>query len=474
MSFADPFQRACHRFVTEQTKMPDNHGPNVADQPTDAAMRLHSFYKGKVQIMPKCAIRDYRDFAVWYTPGVAAPCRAIHQHPELVYEHTNKANSIAIVSDGTRVLGLGDIGPAAGLPVMEGKSLLFKYLGGVDAVPLCLATKDPDELIRTVEILAPSFGGINLEDISQPRCFRVLDQLRSRLDIPVWHDDQQGSATVALAGLLNALKVVGKRLDAVQIVLVGIGAANVSTWRLLCACGVDPGAMVACDRQGTLHRERTDLEQRQTEFVDKWQVCQTSNARQIKGGIAEALKGADVCIAFSSPGPDVIRPEWIQGMARDAIVFACANPVPEIWPDQARAAGARIVATGRSDFPNQVNNSLGFPGIFRGVMDVRASRITDGMAMAAAHELARFAESRNLTEQNIVPRMDDWEVFASVAATTATTAVEEGVAVSTKSREELYQSALATIRHAREATDSLLANGFIASPPQVTASRKAD
>jgi malate dehydrogenase (oxaloacetate-decarboxylating) len=373
---------------------------------------------------------------------------------------------VAVVSDGTRVLGLGDIGPEAGLPVMEGKALLFKYLGGVDAVPLCLGTKDHHELVRTVEILAPSFGAINLEDISQPKCFHVLDELRSKLDIPVWHDDQQGSATVALAGLLNALKVVGKPLDRVKIAMVGVGAANVATYRLLCAHGVDPALIVACDRKGTLHRDRGDIANQRSQYSDKWRVCQESNARQVTGGIAEALDGADVCIAFSSSGPDVIRTEWIGRMAPKSIVFACANPVPEIWPWQAKQAGAQIVATGRSDMPNQVNNSIGFPAIFRGVLDVRAGQITDEMAIAAAMELANFAESRGLDEEHIVPRMDDWEVFPQVAASTAAKAIEQGVAALSKTRAELYESALVTIRQAREATQSLLAHGFIPAPPE--------
>ena len=440
----------------------------AADQPAQEAMRLHPFFKGKIEVMPKCAIRDFRDFAIWYTPGVAAPCRAIQRQPDLVYEHTNKGNSIAIVSDGSRILGLGDIGPEAGLPVMEGKSLLFKYLGGVDAVPLCLRTRDEHELIRTVEILEPSFGGINLEDISQPKCFRVLDRLRSSMRIPVWHDDQQGSATVVLAALLNALKVVGKQLKNVRIAMVGMGAANVATYRLLCAYGGDPAAIVACDRHGILSRARDDLQRQQEVLAEKWQVCQQSNAAQIRGGIEEALQGADVCIAFSSAGPDVIRPEWVKAMARDAILFTCANPVPEIWPWQAKEAGARVVATGRSDMPNQVNNSLGFPAIFRGVLDVRAGQITDGMAIAAALELAQSAESKGLADDYIVPRMDEWEVFPRVAAATAIRAIEQGVAKLSKTRAELYESAAATISRAREATRMLLAQGLIPAPPEAS------
>jgi len=260
----------------------------------------------------------------------------------------------------------------------------FKYLGGVDAVPICLDTKDPDEIVRTVGVLQPSFGAVNLEDIAQPKCFRILERLRATMHIPVWHDDQQGSATVLLAGLMNALKVVGKDLGEVRLALVGFGAANVSVYRLLKAAGVDPAAVVACDSKGVLHPGRDDLERNQVQFPEKWLACEESNEARITGGIADALRGADACIAFSASGPGVIDPAWISEMAPNPVVFACANPMPEIWPWDAKAAGAAVVATGRSDFPNQVNNSLGFPGIFRGVLDVRASTITDGMAMAAA------------------------------------------------------------------------------------------
>jgi malate dehydrogenase (oxaloacetate-decarboxylating) len=437
-----------------------------AKKPAQDAMKLHPFYKGKVQIMSKCTIRDFNDFAIWYTPGVAAPCRAIQAEPELVYEYTNKANCIAVVSDGTRVLGLGDIGPEAGLPVMEGKALLFKYLGGVDAVPICLDTKDPDEFIHAVKLLEPSFGGINLEDISQPKCFRILDTLRAEMDIPVWHDDQQGTATVLLAGLINALKIVGKEMGRIKIAMVGVGAANVATYRLLKASGVDLGGIVACDSRGALHPGRGDIEERQEEFADKWRICNETNAEQIVGGVAEAMRGADVMIAFSRPGPGTIKPEWVAGMAKDAMVFPCANPIPEIWPWEAKEAGARIVGTGRSDFPNQLNNSLGFPGIFRGTLDVRAKTITDEMALAAAHELAKCAEERGIDEENIAPNMDEWEVYPREAVAAAMKAQEQGIARLSKTREQLYEEASVIIRQAREATQCLMREGFIAPAPE--------
>jgi len=437
-----------------------------AKKPSEDAMRLHPFYKGKMQTMPKCAVRGFDDFAIWYSPGVAAPCRAIEADPELVYAYTNKGNVIAIVTDGTRVLGLGDIGPEAGLPVMEGKALLFKYLGGVDAVPICLGTKDPDELIRAVKLLEPAFGGINLEDISQPKCFRILDTLRAEMGIPIWHDDQQGTATCLLAGFLNALKVVGKRMERVKVVMVGMGAANVAGYRLLTASGVDPRAIVACDSKGTLHKGRHDIEERQQTFVDKWRVCVESNEENVIGGIAEALRGADMCVAFSASGPGIVKPEWVKTMARDAIVFACANPIPEIWPWDALEAGARIVATGRSDFPNQLNNSLVFPGLFRGALDVRARTISDEMAAAVARELARFAEERSLRDDVILPRMDEWELFPRVAVAAAMKAQEQGLARLQKSAAVLYGEAEKVMREAREAVSLLMRAGLIPEPPR--------
>jgi malate dehydrogenase (oxaloacetate-decarboxylating) len=436
-----------------------------AQQPAADAMRFHPFYRGKIETGIKVPVRSVDDFAIWYTPGVAAPCRAIERDPELVYEYTNKGNTVAIISDGTRVLGLGDIGPKAGLPVMEGKALLFKYLGGVDAVPLMLDTKDPDHIINTALMLQPAFGGVNLEDLAQPKCFRILDTLREKAEIPMWHDDQQGTATVTLAGLLNALKIVGKRIDEVRVVFVGSGAANVAISRLCFCAGVDPAKAVMVDSRGILGRHRRDIYDRRAEYVDKWRLCEMTNAENRQGDLAEALRGADVCLAVSRPGPGVIRPEWVQTMARDAILFACANPTPEIWPWEAEAAGAAIVATGRSDFPNQVNNSLGFPGIFRGTLDVRARTITDEMCIAAAEALAAAAPQGGTDPHAILPVMTEWEVFAREAVAVGLKAQEQGIACLTLSADELFQRAATMIHRARQITATMAAQGFVAPPP---------
>jgi malate dehydrogenase (oxaloacetate-decarboxylating) len=435
-----------------------------AKKPSADAMKLHPFYRGKIETALKCAVRSFEDFAIWYTPGVAAPCRAIAEDPEKVYEYTNKWNTVAVVSDGTRVLGLGDIGPKAGLPVMEGKALLYKYLGGVDGVPIMLDTKDPDAVINTVLMLQPGFGGINLEDIAQPKCFRILDTLREKAEIPVWHDDQQGTATVTLAGLINALKVVGKKMSEVSIAFIGSGASNVACSRLIFGWGADPARCFMVDSKGILGRHRKDLELRKAEFVDKWRLCQITNAEGRQGDIPKAMKGVDVTIALSRSGPGVILPDWVSRMTKDAIVFACANPVPEIWPWEAHQAGARIVATGRSDFPNQVNNSLGFPGIFRGALDVRARTITDEMCFAAARALADQIGDR-LDEEHILPNMDDWEVFPREAAAVAVKAQEQGVARLTMSYDELYQRALEIISRSRNLTQRMMEEGFIAEAP---------
>lgn len=432
-----------------------------AEAPTAEAMRLHPFYRGKVELSLKSPVRDLDDFAIWYTPGVAGPCRAIAEDREEVYRHTNKGNLVAIVSDGTRVLGLGNIGPEAGLPVMEGKALLFKYLGGVDAIPLCIEAAGADELVNFVKMLQPTFGGINLEDIESPKCFEVLERLRRECTIPVWHDDQQGTALVTLAGLFNALAIVGKKIDAVKIVLVGAGAANLCTARLLIAAGADAGKMIICDSKGTLHRGRKEL----TAEPYKWALAERTNRENLAGETAAAFPGADVAICLSRPGPGTVKKQWIEKMAPGAIVFACANPIPEIWPWEAKEAGAQIVATGRSDFPNQVNNSLGFPAIFRGVLDVRATTITDGVCIAAATELAARAPRGGRDPERILPSMDDAEIFARVAAATARQAMAEGLARRPLDIEAVYRGAEETIRRSRRQTDLMMEEGIIPAPP---------
>jgi malate dehydrogenase (oxaloacetate-decarboxylating) len=431
-----------------------------AKKPAADAMKLHPFYRGKIETNLKCRVRDFNDFAIWYTPGVAEPCKAINADPDKVYDYTNKWNTVAVVSDGTRVLGLGDIGPKAGLPVMEGKALLYKYLGGVDAVPIMLDTKDPSKIIDTVLMLQPAFGGINLEDISQPKCFRILDTLREKAEIPVWHDDQQGTATVTLAGLINALKLVGKKMEDVNIVFIGSGASNVACSRLIFGWGADPGRCLMVDSKGILGLDRGDLEIRRHEYVDKWRLCQITNKDNRQGSTPEAMEGADVVIALSKPGPGTILPEWVERMNNDSIVFACANPIPEIWPWEVLEAGASIVATGRSDFPNQVNNSLGFPGIFRGALDVRATTITDEMCFAAASALANHIGDA-LDDEHLLPNMDDWEVFPREAAAVGRKAVEQGVARIDRSYEDLFEHATSIIDRSRKMTQMMMQEGFI-------------
>ncbi|MFO8037125.1 MAG: NADP-dependent malic enzyme [Anaerolineales bacterium] len=436
-----------------------------AEKPAQDALKLHPFYKGKMETTLKCTVRGIDDFAIWYTPGVAAPCRDIHENPEKVYQHTSKGNTIAVVSDGTRVLGLGDIGAKAGLPVMEGKALLFKYLGGVDAVPIMLDTKDPADIVDTVLLFQHTFGGINLEDISQPKCFKVLDELRERAEIPVWHDDQQGTATVTLAGLMNALKIVGKEKEEIGIAFIGAGSANVAVSRLVFSWGVDPGKCVMVDSTGILGPTRDDIEKQKETYAEKWHLCQITNQEGRRGGIPEAMEGMDVVIGLSKPGPGTIQPAWVESMNEDGILFACANPIPEIWPWVAKEAGARIVSTGRSDFPNQVNNSLGFPGIFRGTLDVRATTITDEMCFAAAEALAEQIGD-DLHEDQILPTMDDWEVFPREAAAVGMKAQEQGVARLEKSYDELFEHATKIIKRSRDLTEMMKREGFIAPPPQ--------
>ncbi len=420
-----------------------------ANEPAKKANSWHSFFKGKIEVMPKCSITDYQDFSVWYTPGVAEPCKQIAKDPDMVYEYTNKWNNVAIVSDGSRVLGLGNIGPLAGLPVMEGKALLFKYLGGVDAFPIMLNTQDPEEIIKTVKTIAPTFGGINLEDMATPKCFHILERLRAELDIPVWHDDQQGTASVVLAGVINALKLTNRKIKDTTITIVGAGAANIALTRILIKVGANPKNIILVDSKGILNVHRKDLENEARDNPYKWEYAQITNGENRAGDMAEAMVGVDVMIAASKSGPNVIKKEWISKMNKDSIVFAVANPVPEIWPWEAKEAGAKIIGTGRSDFPNQLNNSIGFPGIFRGTLDVRAKTITDEMAIAASMAIAAVAEEEGLRDDYIVPTMENPYVFAREATAVAEKAIEQGVARIKKSHDDLFNGASINIDSAK-------------------------
>ncbi len=395
------------------------------------SLRRHRESAGKITIKPKVQLRGREDLSIWYTPGVAAPARKIAEEgPDLSFDLTWRWNTVAVVSDGTRVLGLGDIGPEAAIPVMEGKALLFKHFGGVDAVPIVVREKDPEGFIRLVKALEPSFGGVNLEDISSPKCFYILGRLREELNIPVWHDDQQGTALIVLAALINAFKLVGKNLRNSRIVLYGMGAANYAVMRFLKAYGVDLGNVVVVERPGVgiLSRNHPMLEEFRERMPHWYDAALTTNRDCVEGGPEEAFKGADAVIAASKPGPGTIKKEWVSLMADDAIVFSLANPVPEILPDEAREAGAKIIATGRSDYPNQVNNSLGFPAVFRGALTVRARKITDGMCMAAAEALAKYAEEKGLREDYIIPSMNEREALFQEAVSVALEAIKEGVA----------------------------------------------
>ncbi|HQH17929.1 MAG TPA: NADP-dependent malic enzyme [Bacteroidales bacterium] len=430
----------------------------------------HKFYGGKVQVVPKAPVPGFNWFNVWYTPGVSKVSTNIRDNNVSSYELSNRGNLVAVVSDSTRVLGDGDCTPSGGLGVMEGKAFLMKYLGGVDAVALCVDSKnekgenDPDKIIQFVKMCQHSFGAVNLEDISQPNCFKVLDVLREECEIPVWHDDAQGTACVTLAGFINAIKLAGKKTSEVKIVLFGAGASNTTIARLLIADGADPKKMVMFDTKGSLNSDRKDI-QADKRFYRKWELCEKTNPNKIQT-MEEAMKGADVLISLSTPGPDTIKREWVRAMAPKSIVFVCANPVPEIYPYAAKEEGAYIVATGRGDFPNQVNNSIGFPGILKGALMVRAKKITDNMAIAAAHSLANYAEKRGIHPDNIVPNMEEAGVFPEEAADVAMQAIKDGVARVTMTKEEAYKKAKTDIDYARSLTKNLTDNGFIPAPKQ--------
>ncbi len=431
----------------------------------------HRFYEGKIQTIPKAPVIGFNWFNVWYTPGVSKVSTTIRDDVDTSFVLSNRGNFVAVVSDSTRVLGDGDCGPSGGLGVMEGKAFLMKYLGGIDAVALCIDSKnekgehDPDKIIQFVKMAQHSFGAINLEDISQPNCFKVLDVLREECDIPVWHDDAQGTACVTLAGLINALKLAGKKISDVKIVLFGAGASNTTIARLIITDGGDPKKIVMFDTKGSLHSDRADIKA-DARFYRKWELCESTNPNKIQT-IEEAIKGADVLISLSTPGPETVKQEWVRSMAEKSIVFACANPVPEIYPYAAKEAGAFIVATGRGDFPNQVNNSIGFPGILKGALMVRAKKITDNMAIAAAHSLADYAERRGIDTENIVPNMNEASVFPQEAADVAMQAIKDGVARIHITREEAFAKAEKDISAARAMTQTLVDKDFIKQPPQV-------
>ncbi len=435
----------------------------------ELALSLHKFYRGKISTIPKAGLYGFNWFNIWYTPGVSKISTTIRDAHDLSFELTNRGNLVAVVSDSSRVLGDGDVSPSGGLGVMEGKAFLMKYLGGIDAIALCINSFNergvhcPDKIIHFVKMLEPSVGAVNLEDISQPQCYKVLDTLREICEIPVWHDDAQGTGCVTLAGLINALKIVGKDLEKVKIVFYGAGASNTTIARLIIKAGGNPEKMILFDTKGALHRDRIDIKE-DPAFYRKWELCEQTNPDKIKD-IEEAIKDADVLIGMSKPGPNTIKKEWIAKMAKKSIVFACANPVPEIYPYAAKEAGAYIVATGRGDFPNQVNNSLGFPGILKGALLVRAKKITDEMAIAAAYSLAKFAEKKGIHPEYIIPTMDETEVFAQEAADVATQAIKDGVARIKLSWEEVYNRALQDIMEAREIVKLLMDKNYIKKPP---------
>ena len=384
----------------------------------EESLILHENNRGKIEIKSKVEITTREDLSLAYTPGVAEPCRKIHENEENVYKYTSKGNLVAVVTDGTAVLGLGDIGPKAGLPVMEGKAILFKEFANVDAFPICLDTKDVDEIVRTVKLIAPGFGGINLEDIAAPRCFEVEERLKKEIDIPVFHDDQHGTAIVVLAGIINALKVVNKKIEDTKVVVNGAGAAGTAITKLLLASGVKN--LIACDKVGILYKGIENVDDAKKE------LAKVTNPDNIKGTLADAFVGADVFIGVSAPG--IVSEDMVRTMNKDSILFAMANPTPEIMPEVAKAAGARVIGTGRSDFPNQVNNVLAFPGIFRGALDVRAKEINEEMKVAAAYAIASMIKAEDLNENNVIPNALDRTVAANVAEAIKKAARETGAA----------------------------------------------
>jgi malate dehydrogenase (oxaloacetate-decarboxylating) len=422
------------------------------------------FYEGKMQTIPKVPVNSLDDFSIWYTPGVAAVSLAVANDQDQSFQLTNRWNTLCILTDGSRVLGLGDIGPEASLPVMEGKALIYKYLGGVDAIPLPVSAHTSDEIINLACQIQPAFGGIHLEDIASPKCFEILDALREKLSIPVWHDDQQGTAGVILAGLLNSLLLTGRKIQDARVVLMGAGAANIAAARLMISAGLRPGNLILVDSRGVLNPDRDDMDRMMLQNKWKYELALKTNEGKVEGGIDEAVQGADALIAASKPGPHTLLPATLKKMNKDAILFALSNPVPEILPSQAKKAGMKIIATGRSDFPNQVNNSLIFPSIIRGVFDVRSKSIPDEVIIVAANELANYARKEGtLTEKHILPTMMDWEIYPLVASAVGEKCVELGIARLQMTRKQIRERARHIIEKSKKMIRSVQKSNLIES-----------
>ncbi len=429
------------------------------------AVEYSRYYKGKIRNYPNVPISSVNDFSYWYTPGVAEVSRVINKSPDESFELTGRWNSIGIITDGTRVLGLGNVGPEAAMPVMEGKAMIFNLFGGVNAVPLPMRVSSGEEFIKVAMALEPSFGGYNLEDIESPKCFFVLRELQEKLSIPAWHDDQLGTACIILAGLINSLRIAGKKIPDTTVSLIGSGAANIAAAHLMIEAGFKPGNIIMVDSKGILEPERTDLDKIMISNPWKYELALKTNEERRKGDIEESMEGVDIVVSAAKSQPGLIKPEWVRKMNRDPAIFALANPLPEIWPDDAKSAGAKVVATGRSDFPNQINNSLVFPGIFRGVLDARSRGVNFRIMVKAAYEIADYV--KNPDPDHIVPTMGDWELYPRVASSVARATVEEKLARKVNSKEGFYKTASEIITLNRENFEKMMKLNIVEKLPEV-------
>ncbi|MHB1439662.1 MAG: NAD(P)-dependent malic enzyme [Cuniculiplasma sp.] len=429
------------------------------------AVEYSRYYKGKIRNYPNVPINSIQDFSYWYTPGVAEVSRVINKDPDQSFELTGRWNSIGIITDGTRVLGLGNIGPEAAMPVMEGKAMLFNLFGGVNAIPLPIRVSSGDDFIKVALALEPSFGGYNLEDIESPKCFYVLKELQEKLNIPAWHDDQLGTACIILAGLINSLKIVGKKIPDAIVSLIGSGAANIAAANLMIEAGFKAENIIMVDSKGILEPEREDIDKLMISNPWKYDLALKTNGERRKGDIEESMEGADLVVSAARSQPGLIKEEWVRRMNKDPAIFALANPLPEIWPDDAKRAGAKIVATGRSDFPNQINNSLVFPGIFRGVLDARSRGVNFRIMVKAAYEIADYV--KNPESDHIVPTMGDWGLYPRVASSVARATVEENLARKNNSKEGFYKIASEIIKTNRENFEKLMELKIVKELPEV-------